>query len=326
MAMATAEATVDISALDSLAQSLDNQFEGKLMRGQCSPVGVEAAVGLDDATTADSALDLEPAEASAAELAAVSKLRALLEAKGLAASAAADEAHLFTRATLLRFVRARPTVHKSLEMFAAMLRWYREAAPDTARALWHAEAGSHEAALIHKYFSCGAHGVDRRGLPVVYGRYGLLDLEGLIRRVGYERIERSAIAHQVDMRHILDERSRAAGRAFVSTVCVVDLHGLEWRRAHKCVPHLVRLGRTIDENYPERMLVCYVVRAPRTFAMLYRLVAPLLSADTRAKIRIVSHTEDHVAALEKHIERSQIPVWLGGESDGWAYGCGGEVP
>ena len=43
---------------------------------------------------------------------------------------------------------------------------------------------------------------------------------------------------------------------------------------------------TLDGNYPERLKVCYVVRAPWIFAALYKLIRPLLAEGTRNKVNV----------------------------------------
>ena len=53
---------------------------------------------------------------------------------------------------------------------------------------------------------------------------------------------------------------------------------------------------------------------------------PFLARDTVAKIKILGRSADHLTQLEQVIDRSQIPVYLGGELVGWPYGEGGEIP
>ena len=108
---------------------------------------------------------------------------AILALQGVGAPEA-DLAHHFDRATLLRFLRARPTVAKSAQMFVAMCAWYREYKPfeqaniqrDALRA-----GTSAEARVAHAYMPAGFHGLDKRGLPVYYGRYGVYDFAGVAR-------------------------------------------------------------------------------------------------------------------------------------------------
>ena len=45
--------------------------------------------------------------------------------------------------------------------------------------------------------------------------------------------------------------------------------------------------KVMDDNFPERLHVCYVVRAPWIFNAMYKVVSPMLAADTKAKVKIL---------------------------------------
>ena len=82
-------------------------------------------------------------------------------------------------------------------------------------------------------------------------------------------------------------------------------------------------AQVLDDYYPERMAVAFVVNCPGFFMTLYRwLVAPFLSADTKSKTRIFGKSDDHLAAIGEYVDRDQVCDWLGGGLKGWPYGDG----
>jgi hypothetical protein len=266
--------------------------------------------------------DLPPHAASELELERVAKLRDALQDS----PRENDEADLFTRATLLRFLRARPTIAKSASMHHDMLAWHRSYKPREKMAVWQAD-DSAEAALIKKYFPCGTHGVDVHGRQVYYGRYGITDFAGIIREAGYDRFMTKGVSDQVVIMDKLSELSRKTGTAYYTNVVVIDLGGFEVRRTLRGVPWFGKYVKVLDNNWPERLAVAFVVRAPWIFAQVWKVVSPMLSADTRKKVQILGKGADHLAAMEKAgVPLEQIPTWLGGSSEeAWSHGDGGTV-
>ena len=151
---------------------------------------------------------------------------AILALQGVGAPEA-DLAHHFDRATLLRFLRARPTVAKSAQMFVAMCAWYREYKPfeqaniqrDALRA-----GTSAEARVAHAYMPAGFHGLDKRGLPVYYGRYGVYDFAGVAREATFEVLMQAAMSTQLSSMAMNNAVSRARGKEYFTNVIVLDLN------------------------------------------------------------------------------------------------------
>ena len=330
----------------------------------------------DDVVLAPESLDLDPVGASADELTRVAELRcaailrdsaqfwrnvsplvrrrtAILALQGVGAPEA-DLAHHFDRATLLRFLRARPTVAKSAQMFVAMCAWYREYKPfeqaniqrDALRA-----GTSAEARVAHAYMPAGFHGLDKRGLPVYYGRYGVYDFAGVAREATFEVLMQAAMSTQLSSMAMNNAVSRARGKEYFTNVIVLDLNDVGVSMLKSAIPVFLKFvkvrvvntrvrarvsrqrsplpsaAQVLDDYYPERMAVAFVVNCPGFFMTLYRwLVAPFLSADTKSKTRIFGKSDDHLAAIGEYVDRDQVCDWLGGGLKGWPYGDGGWVP
>ena len=105
---------------------------------------------------------------------------------GYACCCARRRFHFAGRATLLRFLRARDSkIKKATRMFIDMLEWFRDIDLPKKLAAWDAET-SPEKDLIARRYPCGIHGVDLRGVPAYYGRYGVADLAGIVREAEYD--------------------------------------------------------------------------------------------------------------------------------------------
>ena len=216
----------------------------------------------DDVVLAPESLDLDPVGASADELARVAELRCAAQFRGIRRkfrpnlsplvrhrtailalqgvdAPEVDLAHHFDRATLLRFLRARPTVAKSAQMFVAMCAWYREYKPfeqaniqrDALRA-----GTSAEARVAHAYMPAGFHGLDKRGLPVYYGRYGVYDFAGVAREATFEVLMQAAMSTQLSSMAMNNAVSRARGKEYFTNVIVLDLNDVGVSMLKSAIP------------------------------------------------------------------------------------------
>ena len=175
---------------------------------------------------------------------------AILALQGVGAPEA-DLAHHFDRATLLRFLRARPTVAKSAQMFVAMCAWYREYKPfeqaniqrDALRA-----GTSAEARVAHAYMPAGFHGLDKRGLPVYYGRYGVYDFAGVAREATFEVLMQAAMSTQLSSMAMNNAVSRARGKEYFTNVIVLDLNDVGVSMLKSAIPVFLKFVKVRVES------------------------------------------------------------------------------
>lgn len=252
-----------------------------------------------------------PPACTPAELAAIEELRAATT-KALGGDEGFPE--LFTAEALLRYSRARSSTAASVKMLLASHAWRREYGLERRLREWR-EDTSPEAERLRAAWPCGVHGVDHRGCPVYYARYGLIDLAALVRDAGFDRVLALALAEQEKIGDDLLAAAQASGAHPVQVVCVADFDGMSWRRAMRSISPFLALQRVLDDHYPERLHVGFVARAPRLFSGVYKAAEPFLAKDTRAKVRICSASDDHVTALSALVPRESIPHFLGGGSE-----------
>ena len=154
-------------------------------------------------------------------------------------------APLFTRESICRYLRARRSTSKSVGASVAMMvasaKWRQEYDLEAKLAEW-AEDTSPDAMALRQAWPCGVFGVDHRGRPVYYARYGVIDLAGLEKRFGFDRILKLALTEQRQIEVGLQKASLAAGKHLVQVVCVADFEGMSWARAMRAVPVFKRLS------------------------------------------------------------------------------------
>ena len=132
---------------------------------------------------------------------------------------------------------------------------------------------------------------------------------------GMDRVLGIALSEQRQIEDGLMRVAKATGKHPVQVVCVADFLGLEWRRGMRSVKPFLALSRILDDHFPERLHVAVVARAPRLFTGIYSLASPFLAADTKAKVRIFGHNDDHLGTLTEFITIDNIPQFLKGDTE-----------
>eukprot|EP00592_Proboscia_alata_P007998 CAMPEP_0194354346 /NCGR_PEP_ID=MMETSP0174-20130528/2522_1 /TAXON_ID=216777 /ORGANISM="Proboscia alata, Strain PI-D3" /LENGTH=404 /DNA_ID=CAMNT_0039123267 /DNA_START=79 /DNA_END=1293 /DNA_ORIENTATION=+ len=277
-----------------------------------------------------STTDHPPEDMTEAEGKSVEELRAaILKAQGREEPLPEQATH-FRRAILLRFLRARRSVkdplNSSVKMFIEMIEWYYVSYGFEEKVLaWQADQTA-EAKLVRRFWPCGTFGNDKRGQPVFYARYGTADVAGLVRETSFDHFIQHACFQQYTSEAMLNEVADAKGEHGVKFVCILDLKGLKWGRATRSITSFNKMFAMLDANFPERLFVCLVVRAPWIFSAIYKLVSPVLDANTRDKIQILGGSADHMAKISEFVDPAEVPDWLGGTAMDCEIPAGGTVP
>jgi len=221
---------------------------------------------------------------------------------------------IFSQESLLRFARARRSIAASTDMILKSLKWRREYDFFGTMDSW-VEDKSEEAEYLRNNWPCGCHGVDRRGVPVYYARYGQCDMALAAKTAGVDRFIQYNLWLSYQGWKGIRQVAIAQGKHPVTMICVADMKGLDWKTGLRAVPYFKRLSAALDNNFPEKLEIAFVVNAPRIFSSLYKLASHFLAEDTKHKVRIFGHNEDHLHAKSGMLEVldwEQIPSWLGG--------------
>ena len=117
---------------------------------------------------------------------------------------------------------------------------------------------------------------------------------------------------QMELIGRLQRRVRAKVGRCHGDVLVVDLQALAWRHIDPVFMHnvLVPLLKHWQAHYPETLHRAYVLNAPRIFALIWKIIRPVLS--DRVAARIVIATDDREEELRELLqfgEGAPLP-WL----------------
>jgi len=154
------------------------------------------------------------------------------------------------------------------------------------------------------------HGKDREGNLVVFDNWRGVDMAGLqARGVGVPEL----------LRHFTWQLewlwSVAAPREEEVITLVMDIGGISFEMLTptnvELVKERVRIG---CEHWPNRGAGLYMVNVPWWCSLAFRMVAPLLSPATKAKMAFLSVEEVQQGALRRLIPDDQLPKEYGGAS------------
>lgn len=231
---------------------------------------------------------------------------------------------------LLRYIRARPVAGEDEVLLRQMLSWRSEKSkawsvdlsatgsfgseqrrfrecPSQAPAWW---------TFLRERIHVDVYGADRYGIPISYTNVGASDFRGCEREVGFDKFQRYVVySHDYffdQARAVAKKRAEDAGEVVVlhGGILVVDVCGIGWRHMKD-----VRLMQEISEVckflHPERQRRCFIVRAPRSFSMIWRVVSPTLEPRTREKFMIIGEGES-LEPLFDELGAENVPKALGG--------------
>ncbi|KAK9813592.1 hypothetical protein WJX73_009044 [Symbiochloris irregularis] len=85
------------------------------------------------------------------------------------------------------------------------------------------------------------------------------------------------------------------------------------------------LAIMIGQNFPERVSRIFVVHVPGFFSLLWRIVEPMLSPNTRRKIRLLRSQNDMLREMKEEMDEADIPIEYGGQCRGDLYDMPKEV-
>lgn len=99
------------------------------------------------------------------------------------------------------------------------------------------------------------------------------------------------------------------------SVTVLDLEGIRMMDfVGECVEYVKMCSQFSGQHYPERAGHVIVVNVPRWFAMIWKVVKPMVDEATLEKINIVRGKDAVFAALNEKIPVENIPPEYGGKS------------
>lgn len=229
---------------------------------------------------------------------------------------------------LLRWLRARSfNLKEAEEMLHKNVAWRKKWKADSILRDWTPPE------VLKKYFPSGLCGYDKEGCPVwIFPAKGL-HMKSITMSVKKSDVVRYMIYLFEAIHEDFKKQSQKLGRRIDKVVLLEDLEGFTLKQLFMPgMDIMFKFMAMTEANYPETMKYAFVFNGPFIFPIVFRLVKPLLSADTKQKIVVLG--KNWKQELLKHIDPDQLPVHWGGtatDPDGDPY-CrskvclGGEVP
>ncbi|EDV22074.1 uncharacterized protein TRIADDRAFT_29265, partial [Trichoplax adhaerens] len=187
--------------------------------------------------------------------------------------------------------------------------------------------------IIQDYYSGNYFGYDKEGSPVLVDPIGNLDIKGLMHCVKKEEIWKYKLYMAEIATVKFKQQSKKLGCRIESMTTIEDMSNLGlkhlWKPGLDCFFKLVKM---YEENYPEFLKRVFIINAPAIFPVMYSLMKPFVSEETKQKIFVLGSNWKQV--LRQYIDEDQLPKALGGactDKDGHPY-CksqiclGGEIP
>ncbi|XP_075389937.1 SEC14-like protein 6 [Tenrec ecaudatus] len=165
--------------------------------------------------------------------------------------------------------------------------------------------------VIQQYDSGGLCGFDYEGCPVWFDITGALDPKGLLLSASKQEMIRKRIKTCEVLQHECELQTEKLGKKIETAVMVFDLEGLSLKHLWKpAVEVYQQFFAIVEANYPETLKVLIGVRAPKLFPVVFNLIKPFMSEDTRKKIVILG--ANWKQELLDYIGADQLPVEFGG--------------
>ncbi|XP_050304373.1 SEC14-like protein 2 [Anthonomus grandis grandis] len=206
---------------------------------------------------------------------------------------------------LIRWLKARSWNAEAAEkMLRQSIKWRIQWEVDGALKEWTPPEA------IRLYYPSGVCGFDKGGSPIIVVPFAGLDIVGLLHSVTRQDLIRTTIK-------IIENNLEMAAETRANSVFVIfDMEGFSlrqyaWRPAAEFIIALIQM---YEANYPEILKACFIINAPRVFAIAFNIVKKFLNECTLAKIEIYKkEPKKWKGKLLEHISPDQLPKHFGGD-------------
>jgi len=199
---------------------------------------------------------------------------------------------------LCRYLRAREwDLEKAEHMIRCTLAWRVDYKPEEITA-----AEIEDQSKTGKMYFCYEY--SKRGYPVVYMK--------LTRDQGNDRVTKLKFMVWM-LENVISAMDTSQG--VEKMAWVTDFKGTGMRMA--TMSHInISLDclHTLQNHYPERLGIAFVVNPPRVFSAFWKILTPWMNETTLNKIKFVGGTKDYPLIAE-HIDKASLEKTYGGEVD-----------
>ncbi|XP_022207773.1 SEC14-like protein 2 isoform X1 [Nilaparvata lugens] len=210
---------------------------------------------------------------------------------------------------LLRWLRARNfDVDAAEKMLRESMKWRKEWDADCEHLYEPPE-------VFSQFYPSGVSGFDKDGAPVIVLPFAGLDMWGFMHSVSKHDFMKVTIRKLEEYLALARKQVEVHGPAAGQLVAVIDmtdfnLRQYAWRPAGEVVLSLVQM---YEANYPEILKACFIINAPKVFALAFSVVKTFLNEYTINKIHIYkADPTKWQPVILKQIPKDQLPAIFGG--------------
>ena len=161
-------------------------------------------------------------------------------------------------------------------------------------------------------------GTCRSGVPITFVGLGRMDLTGIQREIGIDRLEQKMVMQNdafIDLARREGLRRSSENECVVAHggVFVIDCDGFGRRHLGE-VRIFKRCAAALKVLHPERQRKTFIVRAPRVFAVFWKIVRVFLDERIISKISILGVNDD-LTPLVDEVGADYLPSLFGGGYD-----------
>ncbi|XP_063238231.1 SEC14-like protein 2 [Bacillus rossius redtenbacheri] len=170
--------------------------------------------------------------------------------------------------------------------------------------------------VIKKYYPSGLAGYDKDGSPVVVIPFAGIDMWGMLHSAGKADFIRMTIKMIERYLEIARRQAKEHGAGASKVSAIIDMENFNlrqyaWRPAGETVLSLIQM---YEANYPEVLKTCFIINAPKIFAIAFSVVKNFLNDYTISKIQIYKNDpRKYQPVLLEVIDAAQLPKCFGGE-------------
>lgn len=162
--------------------------------------------------------------------------------------------------------------------------------------------------VVTKHYPSGVSGFTEEGIPIYIVPIGALDVVGLINSAARMDLMRFTIK-------VLEHTLNSNKKGKYEVIAIFDLEGFKlkdyaWKPAAELIISLLQI---YEQNYPETLRMCYIINAPRVFALAFNVIKKFMNDYTISKIQVYK-SEPHKwkKAIVQLVPPDMLPEWYGG--------------
>jgi hypothetical protein len=169
--------------------------------------------------------------------------------------------------------------------------------------------------VFNTYYPQGDVGFSKLGHPIAHNPWGYADNETLMKSMRSSDCFKGVLyIQEYRRRWRCAEGAQRVGAHVGQVLYIHDLEGLSLSSMSSALHIITQMSTIVEQNTPEITYKIFLVNAPSIFWAIYKLIKPLMPAETKKKLHICKGNGKEELLVE--VEPDQLPVHYGGTMRG----------